>query len=360
MNTWKPSEHFSSEVVYTQQDFAWDKLNNPSLRGTRFLKVSKNAIKVVRLYQASSWIIEELEYDKTQAYNDPGDWLSSLRATKRQCLFRTKKSAVDALNTDMYWFDSLQFLADIQAAQGTGELLKVRYWGGTRQGQARYISVVNVYEVHYPTRDGSRVDHFWKAEVFERDLGEDRTYNVDKMELLEIVPEELENLPYLNTTSPRQQYIEDTPKRAEEFFAKLKERSRQLRQRDPVEAYDVTQEQLQILQTAFDRLKDKPNFIKYREGWNNFFENSEHFPLSSDQLSVIWLSNLSQETTHPLPAVPDDEPEGTDPAEWAAYYLRLSRWCDLLVEKADEPLKAIPFEPPSIDLMGERFTIGDL
>ena len=121
----------------------------------------------------------------------------------------------------------------------------------------------------------------------------------------------------------------------------------------------MTYEQLQILQTAFDRLKDKPNFIKYREGWNNF-ENSEHFPLSSDQLSVIWLSNLSQATSHPLPAVPDDEPEGTDPAEWAAYYLRLSRWCDLIMEKADEPLKAIPFEPPSIDLMGERFTIGDL
>ena len=86
------------------------------------------------------------------------------------------------------------------------------------------------------------------------------------MELLEIAPEELENLPYRNTTSPRQQYIENAPKRAEEFSAKLKKRSRQPREHDPVEAYDVTQEQLQILQTAFERLKDKQNFVKYREG----------------------------------------------------------------------------------------------
>ena len=144
MSDWIPSDHFPKDIVYTQQDFAWDKLNNPDLRGTRLLKISKNASEVARVYQLNSWIIERLDHEKEKVFDDLESWLSSLKSTNRQCLFRTKKSTIEALHGNLYWFDSLKFLDETQAAQGTGELLKLRYWSGSRKGQERYISVVNV------------------------------------------------------------------------------------------------------------------------------------------------------------------------------------------------------------------------
>ncbi|GCE65855.1 hypothetical protein OMCYN_01801 [cyanobiont of Ornithocercus magnificus] len=73
MSIWIPLEHFSKGTVYIQQDFAWSKLSNPDLRGTRLLKIGKNADKSVRLYQLNSWIIEELKHNKGKEFNDLED-----------------------------------------------------------------------------------------------------------------------------------------------------------------------------------------------------------------------------------------------------------------------------------------------
>ena len=141
-------------------------------------------------YGRGEWYIEKLFLESKPKYHNLRHWCSSWKSRGWiSQKFTSKKKALDALAAGGVWFDNnLASLEQVKAASGTGELLNVRYWGGSKPGKSRYLSVLDVYEFDYGEEENGIT---WYAEVQPRGGRKTKTYRVDRMEILPIDHAEL-------------------------------------------------------------------------------------------------------------------------------------------------------------------------
>ena len=151
----------------------------------RFIFIRNQATRVVALncYGKGDWGFDDLWQDPNADIAGVASWCASWQSKRRTSqTFKTKKAALAAWNKGEVWFDfNLESLEQVKAAYESGEVLNVRYWGGSRSGQDRYVSIteLNQLEAFEPGDP-----ELWYAEVKEVDTGAEKTYRVDRMQIV--------------------------------------------------------------------------------------------------------------------------------------------------------------------------------
>lgn len=147
-------------------------------------------VYLVTNYYRAEWYVEKLWIEKKERYESYADWCScwkSKRSISKK--FSSKKKSLEAIDSGEIWFDNdLKYLEQVKAAAGTGELLNVKYWGGSRSGKPRYLTVLEIGCIDCGEEEGGET---WYAEVQERGARKVKTYRVDRMQLLPVNPADL-------------------------------------------------------------------------------------------------------------------------------------------------------------------------
>jgi len=154
-------------------------------------KAGANCYRLVNPDRAE-WYLELMKtpdnFDASALKYEEGvnKWYSEITGTNNYSQkFRSKKNALESLKNGDAWFDGNYCnLDEIKSAAESGEMLKVKYWGGTRSGKIRYLSVLSVAGLE----GGETDDPYWLAEVLERGEEEPKTYRVDRMQLFKLSP----------------------------------------------------------------------------------------------------------------------------------------------------------------------------
>jgi len=156
-----------------------------SCYAARFIFIRNQATRVVVLncYDKGEWGFDDLWQDPNADIAGVASWCASWQSKRRTSqIFKTRKAALAAWNKGEVWFDfNLESLEQVKAAHDSGEVLNVRYWGGSRSGQDRYVSIteLNQLEAFEPGDP-----ELWYAEVKEVDTGAEKTYRVDRMQIV--------------------------------------------------------------------------------------------------------------------------------------------------------------------------------
>lgn len=148
--------------------------------------VAKGGSNIYMITAASNseWYVEKfIPPDPEVTYTGIVEWWKSVkRKNMLSQRFRTRKEALAAVKNEEACFDGeYKFLPEVIRALETGEILNVRYWGGRRSGKSRHFTVTNLMD--FEEEDGQVT---WLAQVVEHGMTDEKTYRVDRMELLPV------------------------------------------------------------------------------------------------------------------------------------------------------------------------------
>lgn len=202
---WQPKKEFTQEYGFSvgdswdidceEDDWRWKTFLQNSAMNEKYLKVVVvrdygQEMYLITNYYRAEWYVEKLWIKPKGRYEDFSDWVCcwESRGSISQKL-TSKKKALEAINSKNIWFDNdLTYLEEVKAAAGTGEFLHVKYWGGSRIGKPRYLTVLEVSCFEGGEEEGGDT---WYAEVRERGARKDKTYRIDRMQLLPVNPADL-------------------------------------------------------------------------------------------------------------------------------------------------------------------------
>lgn len=189
----KPGEVFFQNLVFKIKGGTWVEEFNEfassspgvSAFSARAIYILEKATRVVVLncYGKGEWAFDELWQDPKAEYLGFSSWCATWNSKRKTSqVFRTQKAALAAWEGGEVWFDfNLESLEQVKAALESGEVLNVRYWGGSRSGKDRYVSIteLNQLEAFEPGDP-----ELWYAEVKEVDTAAEKTYRVDRMQIV--------------------------------------------------------------------------------------------------------------------------------------------------------------------------------
>lgn len=196
---WRPKEEMFASRWNQEESVDWE-IEEDTIWWGEFCKspeISDTYLKMIVIrnfgsevylitnYSRAEWYVEKLWIDKKDRYENFEDW-SSCWKRKRSISkkFTSKKKSLNAIDSGDIWFENdLTHLEEVKAVAGTGELIHVKYWGGRRSGKPRYLTVLEVNCFDYEDEDNGVA---WYAEVRERGARKDKTYRVDRMQLLPV------------------------------------------------------------------------------------------------------------------------------------------------------------------------------
>ena len=193
-----PIKLFQDGATFAERGALWDTIkstvNLPDYKIILIYQDAKRGLGLINPGRAE-WYFEELILPKNFSHEDKDfptgftEWFSSLKASNKYSQkFRSKNAAIAALTNGETWFDgNYSNLEAIKKASETGEMIKVKYWGGSRVGKDRNLTVIEV--IGFEESKGEEA--YWLAEVLEHGDKETKTYRVDRMQLMQLRPIDL-------------------------------------------------------------------------------------------------------------------------------------------------------------------------
>lgn len=203
---YQPKKEWTSQLtggsLDTELDESWllfDEFKTLSEMNENYCKTISirnfgSSVWAIYHYGRAEWYIEKMVLDKKDRYEDFYEWCRCWKSKGNiSQKFSSKAKALEAIRTGTVWFDNdLRNLEAVKEAANTGELLHVKYWGGRNAGKPRYITVMEVNQLEPEEEDEQ---HIWYAEVLERGSQKEKTYRVDRIQLLKVNPKDfIENV----------------------------------------------------------------------------------------------------------------------------------------------------------------------